>query len=92
MSAHSVLRNYEGVLLRYNLDAPLPAQRKVQPSDAERMMLIAAERELVVVLIIAEHLDLSNIALTRICDALDTIRKALDVKRRSFAMQSEAVE
>jgi hypothetical protein len=92
VSARSLVRNDEGVLLRYNVDAPLPAQRKVQPSDAERMALLKAEGELLALSIIAEHLDISDIAIVRIADALDTIRSALDVRRSRLGMQSlEAV-
>lgn len=61
-------------------------ERQPQLSDRERRRLIKAERELLTLQIIAEHLDLSDIAMTRIADALEAIRLALQVKRRKYGM------
>ena len=61
-------------------------ERKLQPSDRERTRLIKAERELLTLQIIADHLDLSDIALTRIADALEAIHLALQVRRRQYGM------
>ena len=65
-------------------------ERRQEPTDRERMRLIKAERELLTLQIIADHLDLSDIALTRIADALEAIRLALQVKRRQLGMKTDA--
>lgn len=83
MSGHNAARfNSEGVLLQYHVDAPTLAVKGTVQSDRERIALIKAQTELAALEIILEHLDLSDIAQTRICDALDTIREAIEVKRR----------
>jgi hypothetical protein len=83
-----VLRDQHGVLLRYHPDAFVPqtAGQKPQPSDRERMALINAERELVTLEIVFEHLELSHIARSRLADALHAIYAALEFKRPSLGM------
>jgi hypothetical protein len=51
------------------------------------MAVIAADHELAVLRIIAEHLDLSDIGMTRIMDALETIGDALDRMRDLLGRQ-----
>jgi hypothetical protein len=75
-----IVRDRNGVLLGYC--GP-------QPSDIERMRLIKAERELLTLQIIADHLGLSEIGQTRVADALEAIRLALQVKRRQCGMQAD---
>jgi hypothetical protein len=65
-------------------------ERKAQPGDRERMRLLKAERELLTLQIIADHLGLSEIGMTRVSDALESIRLALQVKRREYGMQTDA--
>jgi hypothetical protein len=84
-----VVRDNYGVLLRYGDPGDLRdvhRQRKPQPSDRQRISLLKGERELLTLRIIADHLDLSDIALTRIDDALEAIRVALEFKRRDYGM------
>jgi hypothetical protein len=74
-----------GVLLRYeNIGALLPLHTalKPQPSDLHRTAIIKAERELVALEIIFDHLELSGIARTRLDDALRMIYRALQIERR----------
>jgi hypothetical protein len=88
-----ILKNQQGVVLRYtdpSVRRPHHDSRKLQPGDRERMRVLKAERELITLEIISEHLDLSDIALTRVADALEAIRLALQVKRRQFGMQTDA--
>jgi hypothetical protein len=83
-----VRRNREGVLLRYDPSA-LRAhhiERKPQRSDRERIAVIEAEHELIVQEIIFEHLDLSDIARTRLDDGLRAIYRGLHVRRRRLGM------
>jgi hypothetical protein len=91
-----IRRNREGVLLNYGDPGELRdfyQDGALQPSDAARIGLLKAEHELIVLEVILQHLDVSDIATARIADALDTIRNAIEVKRRSLGMQSlEAVE
>jgi hypothetical protein len=85
-----VLRDSRGfVLSRYSDPAerhPYHDERKHQPGDRERMRLIKAERELLTLQVIADHLDLSPIGVTRVADALEAIRLALQVKRKHYGM------
>jgi hypothetical protein len=67
-------------------------QQGPQIGDRRRVALIRAERELVVLEIIVEHLDLSDIALTRIADALHAIRRALDLNRPACGLQPQQVQ
>jgi hypothetical protein len=87
-----VARNHHGVLLRYadpSVLRPHHVEQRPQISDGRRAALIRAERELLTLRIIADHLDLSSIALTRIGDALESIRVALEVKRRDYGMSAK---
>jgi hypothetical protein len=83
-----VTRDRHGVVLRYSPGRLRPhhVERQPQVSDRRRNNLIAAERELLSLQIIAEHLDVSDIGMTRIHDALNTIRRALDLKRPSLGL------
>lgn len=86
----NVRRNREGVLLRYADPGVLRSfhgEQPPRPSDRERMAVIAADHELAVLRIIAEHLDLSDIGMTRIMDALETIGDALDRMRDLLGRQ-----
>ena len=51
------------------------------------MQLLAAQRHLSAIEIIAEHADLSDRALDRICFATNAIRAALDLKRQELGLQ-----
>jgi hypothetical protein len=86
-----IVRNYEGVVLRYS-DPSVRRhdEQRPQVSDRARMRLIKAERELLTLQILTDHLELSDIALTRISDALEAIRLGLQVKRRQYGMQTDA--
>ena len=86
-------RNHEGVILDYGD----PGERcviHVNPrpdvSDTRRIALIKAERELLTLWILAEHLDISDIGRTRIADALEVIRLGLEVKRHDYGMPVQA--
>jgi hypothetical protein len=81
-------RNAEGVILRYHPDqrGPHHVERRPQVADRQRMQLLKAERSLLSLWVIAENLNLSDIALTRIADELETIRKALEIKRRDYGL------
>jgi hypothetical protein len=89
MNGDIVTRNSAGVVLRYtdpSVRRPHHVERKPQVSDSERIALIKAERELLTLQIIADHLGLSEIGMTRVSDALEAIRLALGVKRRQYGM------
>jgi hypothetical protein len=75
------VRNTSGLVPR---DA---VEHMPQPNDGARIAVLRAEHELAVLEIIAQHLDLSEIGLNRILDALDTIREALELKRPKLGMQ-----
>lgn len=86
-------RNQEGVILVYgDHGQPHPYHTETRPhiSDSRRIALLKAERELLVLRILADHLDLSDIALTRINDSLEAIRLGLEVKRRDYGMAIQA--
>jgi hypothetical protein len=85
----SAVFNHEGVLLDYGDPGrrhPHHDQRKAQPSDRERIALLKASRELAVLEIIFNHLDLSGIAQTRLTDAMNVIYDALHLKRPRLGM------
>jgi hypothetical protein len=88
-----VCRNHEGVVLRYAPSAlgRHHIERRPQTSDRDRVRLIAAEREILIMTIIFDHLELSGIARTRLDDAVTRIRRALAIKRRNLGMASAAV-
>ena len=93
MNGGIVTRNAAGVVLRYtdpSVRRPHHDERRQQPSDRERMRLLKAERELLTLQIIADHLGLSEIGQTRVADALEAIRLALQVKRREYGMQTDS--
>jgi hypothetical protein len=88
-SCHTVVRrDRHGVLLFYHpgLLAPHHGQSKEQPSDRERMEIVHAERALRAVAIIADHLELSEVALIRVFDSLSVIRMALGSYRVFLGM------
>jgi hypothetical protein len=89
-----LLRDERGFVISRYPDPTVRCQfhdvRKPQVADRERMRLLKAERELIALWVIAENLELSDIAMTRISDALEAIRLALQVKRRQFGMQTDA--
>jgi hypothetical protein len=60
--------------------------QKPQPSDRDRIAVIKAERGLIVLEIIFDCLDLSDIASTRIDNQLRAIYRGLRVRRRSLGM------
>ncbi len=71
------------MLLRYSVgDAqPFHTVQTEQASDGERMVLIAADRALVRISTIVEYCSISDLGVSRIIDALSTIKRALDLKR-----------
>jgi len=82
-------RNHEGVILRYVDAGELRTHhvdQRPQVSDSRRNDLIAAERELLTMSIIFDHLDLSGIARTRLDDGLERIRRALNLTRPRLGM------
>jgi hypothetical protein len=82
-----VRRNDDGVLLRYRTDVRGPhhdAQRH-WPSDRLRMAILRAERQVRMLEIIAEHLELSAVGADRIAFALRTIEAALTMARDEIA-------
>lgn len=84
-----MLRDQHGVVLRYADPAvlrPHHLEQRPHVSDRRRIALLKAECELLTFQIIVEHLELSDIALTRMSDALDAIRVALAVTRRDYGM------
>jgi len=86
-------RDDHGVFLRYadpTVLRPHHVEQRPQVSDTRRIALIKAERELLTLRIIADHLDLSNIGRTRIDVALEAIRVGLEFKRRDYGMSVAA--
>jgi hypothetical protein len=84
-------RDDHGVLLRYADPTVLRAhhvEQRPQVSDTRRIALIKAERSLLSLWVIAEHLNISDIGMMRIADELETIRNALEIKRRDYGMAS----
>lgn len=84
-------RNHEGVILDHGERRAIHVEPRPQVSDTQRFVLLKAERELLTLWILAEHLDISNIGRTRIADALEAIRLALDVHRQHYGMPIQAV-
>ena len=88
-----VVRGDDGRLRRYPDPSVLRSyhiEHKSQPLDRERCAVIAAERELTTLRIIAEHLDVSNVGMTRILDSLRIIQRALEMKRPALGMNQAA--
>jgi hypothetical protein len=84
-----VRRNREGVILNYGDPTelrPYQVLQKQQPGDGERCAIIRAEDGLIVLEIIFEHLDLAEIARTRVDDELCAIYRGLQVTRRRLGM------
>jgi hypothetical protein len=84
-----VLRNHEGVTLRYpdpGVQRTHHVEQRPQVSDIRRNTLLKAERELLTLRIIADHLEISDVGMTRIAEALEAIRLGLEVKRRDYGM------
>ena len=81
---HEIVRHDDnGVLLRYHPDrlGRHHVEQRAQPTDAERIALIKAEKGLADLVIILDHLSLSDTAINRLDDALHAIYKALQLKR-----------
>jgi hypothetical protein len=90
-----VRRDHHGVVLRYVDPGELRAHhsdRRLQVSDRQRAALVAAERECLVLRVIAEHLDVSDIGMNRIDDALSIIRRALNSLRPGFGLSPRGFE
>jgi endonuclease/exonuclease/phosphatase family metal-dependent hydrolase len=87
-----VTRDRHGVVLRYLPDrlGPHHTEQRPQVSDRRRLALIKAEREWLTLRIVADHLDISDIGRTRIDDALEAIRVALEFKRQDYGMVTRA--
>ena len=83
-------RDRHGVILRYEVDRPLPSSVKSQASDRARIALIRAERELAILEIIFDHLELSDLARTRLASAVDAVYRALEVKRPALGLAKSA--
>lgn len=81
-------RDQNGVVLRYYPDrlGAHHKQRVLHAPDSQRLALIKAERELVILEIIFDHLELSGVAQTRLADALNAIYKALELKRPKLGL------
>jgi endonuclease/exonuclease/phosphatase family metal-dependent hydrolase len=87
-------RNSAGVLLRYpdpSVFRPHHVEQRPRVSDRRRCAVIKAERDLLMLRIITDHLELSDIARTRIDDALESFRVALEFKRRDYGMPKAEV-
>jgi hypothetical protein len=89
-----IRKNREGVVLDYG--DPGAAHRhhadyKHHPDDPQRLALIAAEREVLTLRVIAEHAEFSEIAMTRITDALNIIQRALELKRPDVGLSRPRV-
>jgi hypothetical protein len=90
-----VRRDAHGVLLRYADPAVLRRHHVEQiprASDSERIALIAAEKALRALEIIAEHLDVSDLGMSRFRRALAVVRIALEAKRSALGLQQPAVQ
>jgi len=77
------------VILRYvdpSVRRPHHIERKRHPSDQERNSIIRAEAELRVLDIIFDHLELSDVARTRIDNAMLVIYRALQLKRPGLGL------
>jgi hypothetical protein len=60
--------------------------------DTDAMAVLAAEREVDVVKVIATHAALSEIALERITEACDVIRAGLNARRPELALTVRSIE
>ncbi len=79
-------RDQFDVLLRYETDVALrPAAAR--GSDRERQLILRAERELRVIELIHEHLEISDAGRARLWDALRTIQTALQVQRQAVGLK-----
>jgi hypothetical protein len=67
---------------------PFHCDRRQHASDAERVLLLKAESELRQIVVIADHVDMSELGLRRIADAVRVIADALDLKRRKIGLQT----
>jgi len=87
-----IRRNDEGTILLYDIDTrrAFHDERKHQVSDRARVRLVEAERELLTMAVIFDHLDLSGIARTRLDDGLRRIRRALNIRRCEYDMTEVA--
>lgn len=87
-------RDHHGVILRHDPSVLRlhHVEQRPRPSDREKTRLIAAEREILTMAIIFDHLELSGIARTRLDDALIRIRRALNLRRTRLGMQAPSPE
>lgn len=67
---------------------PHHVEQRHCPSDRERARLLRAERACLTLRVLAEHMELSDIAMTRVLDELHAIQRALSLKRSRLGMQS----
>jgi hypothetical protein len=84
-----------GVLLRYypaRLGPHHTEQRDRVELDRRRADLLRAERACRVIEVIADHLNLSDHALTRVRDELDAIQRALNAKRPALELYHPSFE
>jgi hypothetical protein len=90
-----IRRNSEGVVLRYadpSVLRPHHTERRHQISDRERCALVAAERELLTMAVIFDHLEISGIARNRLEAGLHRIRAALDLRRPDYGMDMNGAD
>lgn len=84
--------NHHGVLLRYEVGTRglHHDQLKFQPSDRLRIAALKAEAAVRILWIVVEHLELSDIGLSRITDALRQIEAALNLARDELGLETSA--
>lgn len=88
----AVIRRVNGVLLRYpdpSVLRPHHAALKFQPSDRLRCSVVKAQREVSRLWILVEHLDVSDIGLERMANALKAIDTALNQARDELGLARE---
>src|ERR1700722_18597965 len=82
--------DHNGVLLDYadpSIRREFHVERTPHRGDRRRCALIQAEREILALTIIFDHLELSGIARTRLDDALARIRRGLAISREHLGLQ-----
>jgi hypothetical protein len=87
--------NSLGHVRRYDDGSELRAfhiEQKPQPMDSERVELVAADKEVCVLLTLAQHLEVSDIGFSRILEALRVIQRALDAKRLRLGLNRVSAE
>lgn len=60
--------------------------QRLKISDRRRLALIAAERSVLTLRVIADHLEISDIGKARIDAELDTIQRELEVRRPALGL------